>query len=461
MIEVILKSFKDLFNKKILFTSLIPIIIAAIFWGVIFFVFHTNISQFVSYLVSHIPFIGDKSWVHSLVETVGGILIYYELLITTSIMIVGVIADKIVDEINSKYYNLEKRGFGTVTESIFISLKQNILFFILFIIFIPAMFVPILNIFVHLFHFSFFVSYSYCWYICLYTATFDVYSFQFKKVAKLKMNIHYILEQFFNWISSYPSNMVLTILILIILIASILESLPIIGMMFPSESLTIFFGILAFKGIVDIRVLIITAYIGILMGDIIGYYLGKKVGGDFLKKHAKRLKIGSKKYDQIKDGINVNLIKVLFVGRSNGFTRWIAPFLAGANGISLKKFILANMLTAAFWAPAFLLGGYYLGDAFESYGKYFGMGIIIATILSIIIYKTYKHFENDELLQRDDFRLFIINIFGLYMFSKMAEDVLDLELVTKLDMWISSNISQFYTPILTKTMTLITSVDGI
>jgi len=274
------------------------------------------------------------------------------------------------------------------------------------------------------------------------------------------MNIHYILEQFFNWISSYPSNMVLTILILIILIASILESLPIIGMMFPSESLTIFFGILAFKGIVDIRVLIITAYIGILMGDIIGYYLGKKVGGDFLKKHAKRLKIGSKKYDQIKDGINVNLIKVLFVGRSNGFTRWIAPFLAGANGISLKKFILANMLTAAFWAPAFLLGGYYLGDAFESYGKYFGMGIIIATILSIIIYKTYKHFENDELLQRDDFRLFIINIFGLYMFSKMAEDVLDLELVTKLDMWISSNISQFYTPILTKTMTLITSVDN-
>jgi len=154
MIEVILKSFKDLFNKKILFTSLIPIIIAAIFWGVIFFVFHTNISQFVSYLVSHIPFIGDKSWVHSLVETVGGILIYYELLITTSIMIVGVIADKIVDEINSKYYNLEKRGFGTVTESIFISLKQNILFFILFIIFIPAMFVPILNIFVHLFLWS-------------------------------------------------------------------------------------------------------------------------------------------------------------------------------------------------------------------------------------------------------------------------------------------------------------------
>ncbi|MFK5881176.1 MAG: bifunctional DedA family/phosphatase PAP2 family protein [Sulfurospirillum sp.] len=274
------------------------------------------------------------------------------------------------------------------------------------------------------------------------------------------MNIHYILEQFFNWISSYPSNMVLTILILIILIASILESLPIVGMMFPSETLTIFFGILAFKGIVDIRILIITAYIGILAGDIFGYYLGEKVGEDFLKKHAKRLKINSKKYEQIKDGLDDNLIKVLFIGRSNGFTRWIAPFLAGANGMSLKKFIPANMLTAAFWAPAFLLGGYYLGSAFENYGKYFGVGIIAATILSIIIYKTYKHFENNELLQRDDFKLFIINIFGLYLFSKMAEDVLDLELVTKLDIWISSTIPQIYTPIFTKTMILITSVDN-
>ena len=274
------------------------------------------------------------------------------------------------------------------------------------------------------------------------------------------MNIHYILEQFFNWILSYPPNMVLVVLVSIIFIASILESLPIVGMLFPSESITVFFGILAFKDIVDIKILIITAYLGILGGDILGYYIGYRTGEDFLIKHAKRLKINSKKYTQIKNGLDGNLIKVLFIGRSNGFTRWIAPFLAGANGISLKKFIFANMLTAAFWAPAFLLGGYYLGNAFESYGKYFGIGIIIATILSIVIYKIYKHFENNELLQRDDFRLFIINIFGLYLFSKMAEDVLDLELVTKLDMWISSNISQIYTPIFTKTMIFITSIDN-
>jgi len=150
MSEIILKSIKDLFDKKILLTSLIPIVIAALFWGIVFFIFHTQINNFIVYLVSHIPFIGDNSWVQNGIEAIGGILIYYELLIITSIMIVGIIADTVVERINGKYYQVEKKGFGSVLESIFIALKQNLLFIVLFIIFIPAMFVPLLNIFVHL-----------------------------------------------------------------------------------------------------------------------------------------------------------------------------------------------------------------------------------------------------------------------------------------------------------------------
>lgn len=274
------------------------------------------------------------------------------------------------------------------------------------------------------------------------------------------MSVDYLLKHFYGWILSYPHSLVLWVIISIIFVASVLESLPLLGMMFPSESLTIFFGILAYKGIVDIWILIIATYIGILAGDIAGYLLGKRVGEDFLRKHAKRLKINSKKYEKVKSMLDQNLIKALFIGRTNGFTRWIAPFLSGANGISLKKFIFANMLTAAFWAPAFLLGGYFLGNAFEVYGKYFGLGIIVATIIAIAGYKMYNHFKEKGWLEREDFKLFIINIFGLYLVSKMIEDILDLELVTKLDMWISSHISEIYTPLFTTIMKITTAIDN-
>ena len=154
MLKLFLKSIKDLFNTKILLTSLIPIVVASLFWGIIFFILHNQINQFIVWLISYIPFVGDSKWLVNTVEAIGGIFIYYELLIITSIMIVGIIADKIVDEINSKYYHNEKRGFGTTLESIIISLKQNLLFFILFILFLPTMFIPVVNIVVHLFLWS-------------------------------------------------------------------------------------------------------------------------------------------------------------------------------------------------------------------------------------------------------------------------------------------------------------------
>jgi len=150
MLEILIKSIKDLFDKKILFKSLVPIIVAAIFWGIVFFVFHSQINDFFVYLISHIPFISDSNWIKNIIEVIGGIFIYYQLLIITSTLIVGVIADKIVDRINEKYYHLKKQGFGSFIGSIGITLKYNLIFIILFIILLPAMFIPGINIIVNI-----------------------------------------------------------------------------------------------------------------------------------------------------------------------------------------------------------------------------------------------------------------------------------------------------------------------
>jgi len=150
MLEIIINSIKDIFDRKILFTSLIPIIIAAIFWGIVFFIFHSQINGFFVYITNHIPFISGTDWIKNIIEAIGGIFIYYQLLILTSTMIAGIIADKIVDRVNEKYYHLKKEGFGSFIGALGITLKYNLIFIVLFIIFLPAMFVPGLNIFVNI-----------------------------------------------------------------------------------------------------------------------------------------------------------------------------------------------------------------------------------------------------------------------------------------------------------------------
>jgi len=154
MLAIFLKALKDLLNKKIFLTSLIPLLVTAAVWGILFYLLSAPINNFIESLLSYIPFIGDAHWFQSAVESVGGILIYYELVIITSVMIVGIIADKIIDIINDTYYHNDKRGFGTTFGSVSLALKQNMIFILLLIITFPFLFVPFLNIFVHLFLWS-------------------------------------------------------------------------------------------------------------------------------------------------------------------------------------------------------------------------------------------------------------------------------------------------------------------
>jgi len=147
--NVILKALRSLFNLKILALSLVPLIISAIFWGVVFWIFSDTIDEAISYLLSFTPFNNES--VKNIITFLGGGFVYYELLVLTSVLIVGVIADKVVEIINKNEYNLAKEGFGSLVGSMWISIKYNLIFIFLFILFLPTIFIPIVNIIVHLF----------------------------------------------------------------------------------------------------------------------------------------------------------------------------------------------------------------------------------------------------------------------------------------------------------------------
>ncbi len=150
MLPIFAKSLKDFFDIKILLTSLLPITGAALLWGLVFYVFSSQIDSALGELLGYIPFM-NNDWVRSAVEWVGGVFLYYELLIITAVTIVGVIADWVVDRVNRKSYQLDKKGFGTFSGSMITSLKSNLLFMLLFVLFLPLIFIPLINVVVHLF----------------------------------------------------------------------------------------------------------------------------------------------------------------------------------------------------------------------------------------------------------------------------------------------------------------------
>ena len=56
--------------------------------------------------------------------------------------------------------------------------------------------------------------------------------------------------------------------------------------------------------------------------------------------------------------------------------------------------------------------------------------------------------------------LIMFNILGLYLFAKMAEDVMDKEFIIAVDQWISIHINVVRTPLLNEVMIFITNLNG-
>lgn len=149
MLPVFAKSFRDFLNFRILLISLVPIIGAALFWGVVFYIFSDQIEVLLVSWLDRVPFL-DTQWAVDAVELIGGVVVFYQLMIATAVMIVGLIADGVVDRINARRYQLDKVGFGTLSGSIWTSLKSNVLFILLFVLLLPLVFVPVVNIVVQL-----------------------------------------------------------------------------------------------------------------------------------------------------------------------------------------------------------------------------------------------------------------------------------------------------------------------
>lgn len=149
MIALLLKSLKDFLHPKILFYSLIPLLLSGLLLGALFYLLHTQIEGYFITIASYIPFVSAQ-WVQNISESLLGFFIFYEFWIMLALVLVGLISDKVVDFINDKYYHLEKKGFGTMSGSVLSALKSNALFLMLFIITSPLLLIPVVNVLLHI-----------------------------------------------------------------------------------------------------------------------------------------------------------------------------------------------------------------------------------------------------------------------------------------------------------------------
>ncbi len=245
----------------------------------------------------------------------------------------------------------------------------------------------------------------------------------------------------------------------IILLAAMLEASPLFGLLMPGQLIVIIGGFFVKLGILDIGDTIFIAATGAILGDFIGYLLGKKYGYSFLSRYGKYFFFKKEYVEKTKKVMNHHTGKTLIIGRFNSLTRSFAPFVAGTSNVSFVKFIMYNIIGGISWAISFVMIGYIFGRSYEIASKYIGKFIFIAVVTSIIIIYLYRFVDKrKKIFTTYHLYALIINIFSLYLFSKMIEDVIDGELITTVDVWINAKMALLWNPLLNKIMIFITNI---
>jgi membrane protein DedA with SNARE-associated domain len=134
------------------------------------------------------------------------------------------------------------------------------------------------------------------------------------------------------------------------------------GVPLPGETILVAAALLAATtNQIDIAVVVAAAAAGAIIGDAIGYMVGRRFGIPFLRKYRRyirldenRLLIGRYLFFQYGNA-------VVFFGRFIAVLRMFAALLAGANCMPAGRFFFFNMTGGVCWACLFGFGAYAAG----------------------------------------------------------------------------------------------------
>ncbi len=131
----------------------------------------------------------------------------------------------------------------------------------------------------------------------------------------------------------------------------------------PGETILVGAAVLAgTSGEMDIVNIVAAAAAGAIVGDAVGYVVGRQLGLPFLRKFGRHLRLND---DRLLIGRDL-FVKygngVVFFGRFVAILRMFAALLAGANGIPAARFFMFNIAGGVCWASLFGFGAYALGS---------------------------------------------------------------------------------------------------
>ena len=166
-----------------------------------------------------------------------------------------------------------------------------------------------------------------------------------------------------------------------------------VGFVIPGETVALLAGASAKLGHVSLTGVLIVVIVAAVVGDSVGYEIGRHAGArvlqlPFLEKRRGRL-------DDAQDFLARRGGSAVFLGRWVAFFRAVMPALAGTARMPYPRFLAWNALGGIAWGAAVVLLGYAAGASYARVEKSFGPDAALVVLgvaaIAVIVWRVHKH----------------------------------------------------------------------
>lgn len=155
-----------------------------------------------------------------------------------------------------------------------------------------------------------------------------------------------------------------------------------IGVIFPGEVAVLAGGVLAHDHRLPLWAVIAAGSAGAILGDSVGYEVGRRHGDRLLAKLPTRL-VRPEHVDRGRDLLRRRGGWAIVLGRFTAALRALVPGLAGTSRIPYRTFLLFNVVGAVAWVTETALVGYLVGAGYRSAEH--RLSLISAGLLAVIV----------------------------------------------------------------------------